>query len=271
MKFKFVVIIFNIFIVLVLSSVALAPNLLFAPDLAKKFLVSAWPLAGILTLSLIALNVFFLFNRRLFTLLEREDWPALVDYLERKIFRGGHYSARHIRLLVNSYLVMSDSAAVQKLENKVAIAKPALLTENALLFGAARILGGDSKGAADFFQMRLAKGKLKNSRWIRWYYGFSLVLAGAFDKAEAEFKTLVTVTDESLLAGLSAYFLSGTLLKYSVNRDECRALAEEGRERVRKALKGIGGWRREAARFETEVYAAIIKKYIDEAGAWLFA
>ena len=271
MKFKFVVIIFNILIVLVLSAVALVPNLLFGHELAKKFLLSAWPLAGILALALAALNIFFLLNRRLFTLLEKEDWPAVVDYLERKIFRGGHYSSRHVRLLVNSYLLMSDTAGVQKLENKIAIAKPALLAKNALIFGAAHILGGDAKGAADFFQTRLEKDKATKSLWIRWYYGFSLMVAGMFEKAEEEFKALITEADEALLVGLSAYFLSGTLLKHSANQHACRVLAEAGRTRIRRGLNGIGDWRRDAAKFENEVYAAIIKKYIDEAGVWLFS
>jgi hypothetical protein len=271
MKFKVIAVVFNIIIIFFLSVFALLPVMIFGSEMTGYFFQTAWPLALVLVLALVALNVFFLTHRRLFMLLEREDWPALVDYLERKIFRGGHYSARHVRLLLNSYLVMSDFPGVLRLENKVAIAKPAVLEANALIFGAARILGGDSKGAAEFFQLRLEKGKAKNSQWIRWYYGFSLVLAKSFDKAEAVFKALVPAADDALITGLSAYFLSQTLQKHSVNREECRALAEEGRDRVKKALGGMGGWRKEAVKIEAEVYAAIIKKYIDEAGSWLFS
>ncbi|MDL2230060.1 hypothetical protein LJC14_07420, partial [Treponema sp. OttesenSCG-928-L16] len=79
-------------------------------------------------------------NRRLFYLLEREDWPALVQYLEGKVMRGGNYSPRLVKLLANTYLVLSDPRSVMALERKLAAAKPALLDRNALVFGAARIL-----------------------------------------------------------------------------------------------------------------------------------
>jgi hypothetical protein len=204
-------------------------------------------------------------------LLEREDWPALVDYLERKVIHGGRYFRRPVQLLANSYLVMSDSRGILNLENKIALAKPALLEENALVFGAARILAGDSAGAAAFFQARLEKGKAKDIQWIRWYYGFSRLLSNEFGKAEAEFKALAAASTDALVTGLSAYFLAVTLLKYSESRDECRQLAAGGRERVKKALKGIAVWNREAARAATEVHAAVIRKYIDEAGIWLYS
>lgn len=270
MKFKFIVIFFNILIIFVLSFVAVLPFVVFGADMAAAFWQSAWPLALILILSLAVLNAFFLINRRLFTLLEREDWPALTEYLEKKIYHAGHYSSRHVRLLLHSYLVLSDFGGALQLENKVAIAKPALLDANAIVFGAARILGGDARAAADFFQLRLEKGKVKEVQWLRWYYGFSLVLARFFERAEGEFRTLVGSSNEPLITGLSAFFLSGILLKYSVNQAECRSLAVKGRERVVKAFKNGEGWKRQAARIETEVHAVIIKKYIDEAGAWLF-
>jgi hypothetical protein len=275
LKFKHLVIIFNIVIIFFLSAIALLPVLFMGPDFALVFWQSGWPLALILFLALVVLNVFFLQNYRLFMLLEREDWPALVDHLEQTVLGKGRYSYRKVRLLVNSYLVMSDSAAVLRLESKVAIAKPALLESNALAFGAARILGGDLKGAAEFFQTRLEKEKASNRRfadtqWIRWFYGFSLVLASVFDKAEGEFKALASASNDAIVAGLSAYFLANTLLKHSLNPAECRSLADSGHERVKKTLKNIEGWKKESAKVETEVHAAIIKKYIDEAGIWLF-
>ncbi|MDR1586324.1 MAG: hypothetical protein LBS57_02575 [Treponema sp.] len=230
-----------------------------------------WPLILILLLALLGFNLFYLLNRRLFKLLEREDWPALVDYLERKVIHGGRYPRRLVQLLANSYLVMSDSRGILNLENKLALAKPALLEENALVFGAARILSGDSAGAADFFQVRLEKGKAGELQWIRWYYGFSRLLSGDFGRAETEFKALAASSSDALITGLSAYFLSTSLLKYSGNRDECRQLAAEGKGRVRKALREIAGWNREAARAAADVHAAIIRKYIDEAGVWLFS
>jgi hypothetical protein len=280
LKFKYIVIIINIIIILMLSAVALIPAFLFDftfarmfwrsgwPGLASGLASGPWPLALVLCAALIALNIYFLYNRRLFWLLEREDWPALVEYLEQRVIHKGRYSVRQVQLLINSYLVMSDSAGVIRLEQKVAIARPALLEANALVFGAARILGGDHKGAAVFFQHRLVKAP--ENPWLRWYYGFSLILSGAFDTAEPAMKALATDAGNVLICGLSAYFLSDILLKHSAHKTECRSLADECRERIRQTLKSIAGWKKEAAKTGTEVHIAIIKKYIDEAGVWLF-
>ena len=271
MKFKYIFIIFNILIILFLLVVALMPVIVLGPDFAGKIWSTSWPLALVLVIAMISLNAFFLSNRRLFRLLEREDWPALVDYLEHRVLDTGRYSARLVKLLVNSYLIMSDSEGVLRLEKKLSLEKPDFVEKNALVFGAARILGGDAAGAANFFAARLEKGGSKDAQWIRWYYGFSLLLCGNYEKAEAEFRALASAGDDAIAAGLSAWFLSDTLLKYSTDPDECLAIAEQGRGRIEKALKKIEGWNKEAAKVETEIHGAVIKKYIDGAAMWLFA
>ena len=139
------------------------------------------------------------------------------------------------------------------------------------MFGAARILGGDSKGAADFFQIRLARAGGANKQWLRWYYGFSQVLAGKFDPAETEFKALAAESNDAIIAALSAYFLATTLMKYSLAPAECRAGAEAAKSRIVQAIASSAGWKKETAKVATEIHAVIIKKYIDEAGDWLFA
>jgi hypothetical protein len=270
LKFKFIFIIFNIIIVFFLLAVCLIPLFMMGPAYAMDLWASGWPLVLTLVFVLVWLNVFYFTKRRLYYLLEREDWPALLDYLEQQVISRGHYSSRLVQLLANTYLVMSDSAGVMTLENKTAIAKPALVEANALVFGAARILGGDTAGAANFFSLRLEKGKIKDAQWIRWYYGFSLLLDRQFEKAAAEFKALAAESSDVLITGLSAYFLGDTLRKYGENGEECRARAGEGRDRVLRIVKNAGEWNREAAKIETEVHAAIIKKYIGQAGAWLF-
>jgi hypothetical protein len=270
LKFKYLVIIFNILIVFFLCAIALLPIIFLGTGFASTFWRSAWPLALVLALALAGLNVFFALNYRLYMLLEREDWPALVDYLEQKVMGSGRYSPRLVRLLANSYLVMSDSPAVLRLEHKAGIAKPALIEKNALVFGTARILGGDPQGAAEFFQTRLNREKPVDAQWLRWYLGFSYMLAEAFAKSEETFRALAAACDDALITGLSAYFLSVVLARHSEKSAECRAAAEQGRDRVKKIIKGPLFWKREAAKVETEVHAAVIKKYIDETGDWLF-
>jgi hypothetical protein len=270
LKFKSLFIIFNIIIVFFLLVVCLLPLFILGPDLVPRFWASGWPLAAVLVFALAALNVFYFSRRRLYYLLEREDWPALQDYLEQRVISRGRYTPQMVQLLANTYLVMSDSAGVTALENKTALANPALIEANALVFGAARILGGDTAGAVNFFSARGEKGKAKDPHWNRGYYGFSLLLNRQFEKAAAEFKALAAESPDALITGLSAYFLWDTLRKYTENGKECRDKAREGRNRVQQFVKTPEEWNREAGKIETEVHAAVIKQYIGRAGAWLF-
>jgi hypothetical protein len=221
---------------------------------------------------IISVNILFAANYRILSLLEREDWPALAYYLEQKMLIKGHYSSRKIRLLASSYLIISDYASVERLEAKLIQVKPAFIEKNALIFGVARILGGNYINAALFYKARLEyKGKIHDKEWLRWFYGFSHMLAGSFDYAEPEFSTLAASSSDFFIYGLSAYFLQTSIAKHSHKPDECRNTANIGKERVIKTIKSIETWKKETQKMGTEVHTTIIKKYIDEAGNWIFS
>jgi hypothetical protein len=235
----------------------------------------SWPLALVLVVFLTGLEFFYFSNYRLFSLLEREDWPALAQYLEGRVIRKGRYSPHLVRLLANTYLVLSDSASVMSLENKTALAKPALVESNALVFGAARILGKDIAGAVNFFSVRLnAKpGKLRReqAQWLRWYYGFALLLDRRFASAADQFMPLAEEADDALVAGLSAFFLNDTLKRVLPERSlELKAAALDGQERVKRSLRTREDWNKEAAKIETEVHAAILYKNLGDAARWIY-
>src|SRR5215471_3014225 len=148
---------FSILIVLFLLITALLP--LFIPDSAHaanlRYITS--PLLFFMSAILLCFGIYFLLNYRLFSLLEREDWPALAYYLEQKIITKGWYNSRKVRLLASSYLVVSDYQSLEKLESKALIAKPSVIYKNVLVFGTARVLSGNYKEAADFFKTYLDK------------------------------------------------------------------------------------------------------------------
>jgi hypothetical protein len=221
-------------------------------------------------LLLAGMGLYFIINYRLLSLLEREDWPALAYYLEQKIIVKNHYSSRNVQLLASSYLVISDYPSVQKLENNALLAKPSVIDKNVLIFGAARVLSGNHKDAVAFFRARLDRCPPKDRQWVRWFLGFSYLLNGDFKQAEPEFSSLAVSCEDAVITCLSAYFLDSSLAKNSHKPDECRAAAETGRSRVVKTLKNAANWKKVADRTGNEVHTAIIKKYIDEAGNWLF-
>jgi len=216
------------------------------------------------------MGIFFLFNYRLLSLLEREDWPALAYYLEQKIFVKRRYSNRNVRLLASSYLVISDYQSVLKLESKVMLKKPSVVSKNVLIFGAARVLNGKHEEAAAFFRQHMEKCRVKDKQWVRWFLGFSDLLAGSFNKAEPVFSSLAAASSDALISGLSSYFLHASIFKYSLNPQVCSVNAENGRQRVVKAIRNINNWKKEADKMASDIHIAIIRKYIDEAGEWLF-
>jgi hypothetical protein len=220
---------------------------------------------------LISLSIFFFLNYRLLSLLEREDWPALAYYLEQKVYTKNHYNARNVRLLASSYLVISDYLSVLKLEGKALLIKPSVIEKNALIFGSARVLSGKHDEAAAFFKSYMKKCGKSERGWMRWFYSFSLLLGGDFAQAEPEFAEMAFSSGSALITGLSAYFLHNSLEKHSANPEECRQKAQKGKERVVKALVNLEGWRRETGKSGTDIHIAIIRKYVEEAGIWLFS
>jgi hypothetical protein len=240
-------------------------------DFALSFWRSNWFLVLFLGLILCGIDLFYFFNKRLFSFLEREDWPALINYLEDEVFRKGRYSSRNIRLLANTYLILSDSGAVMTLENRTAAVKPALVEANVLVFGIARILGKDFAGAARFFESRRETARPETRLWIRWYYGFSLLLERRFPEAADEFTLLARESADALITGLSAFFLADILGKRVPEKKAVLTLAaSQGQSRVRKYLPGPGDWRKERGNIRTEIHAAVLSTYLDEAGSWIY-
>jgi hypothetical protein len=271
LKFKFIFILFNSIIAFFLFFVFFMPFFMFGADFGLSFWRAGWYLAVILLAILLGINVYYFRNRRLFLLLEREDWPALVHYLEGRVIRGGNYRSALVRLLANTYLVLSDSASIMTLENKVTLAKPSLINANALIFGTARILGKDIAGAVRFFSQRLGPGKNESPEWVRWYYGFSLLLDRQFQAAGDQFIPLAHESKDGILTGLSGFFLADTLPKVLPSRkDAFLAAAEDGRNRVLRSFPVRAAWEKESAKVQTEMYAAVLTRYIKGAAVWLY-
>jgi len=271
LKFKSIFILLNVTLLLFMAILILLPLFILGSAFSVTFWRTNWPLILVLAVLFLGFNLFYLANRRLFALLEKEDWPALVRYLEDKVIQKGKYSSRLVRLLANCYLVLSDSAAVMSLENKVAIARPALLETNALVFGTARILGKDIFGAIRFFDVHKDKVKAGIKDWVHWYHGFALLLDRQYEASGEEFALLARTSADAVITGLSSYFLSETIARFlGVKAEEYRALSSAGRERVLKSLPEQKNWSREISRLSTEIHAAALSKYTEETGRWLY-
>ena len=270
MKFKYLIIVFSAIMIIMILATAFLPLITAGQSLLINFNYITLPLIIFLGAILVCMIILLLYNYKLLSLLEREDWPALAYYLEQKIFIKGHYTVRNIKILASSYLVISDYQSVLKLEYKAQMAKSSVIDSNVMIFGSARILSGAHEDAAVFFRTHLDRCPKKDKQWARWFYGFSSLLSGNFSQAENEFVSLSVSSDNLLICGLCAYFLASSLEKKSANPEKCRNTSVNGKNRVVKAVKNPAGWKKETAKMGTDVHIAIIKRYTDETGKWLF-
>jgi hypothetical protein len=266
------IIFFNIFFVFLLL-IAVFFVIFLGKTQTVELVQFIWPLGIAVILMLVVMNVVFLLNRRLLTLLEQKDWSALTAYLEQKVYQEGRYTSRYVKLLAQACLATGNFDGVVNLKNRLAAAKPALVEDNALVLGTACLLGGNTAAAVEFYGERAEKGRPGN--WVRWYYGFSLMLTGAYEKAGAVFGELAASmsaagADDMLVTALAAFVLTEMAGKTPAAPAEWRICAEEGKNRVRKALKTAGKWTKKAEQLKTEVHGAVIRSYVDRTGVWIW-
>jgi len=268
------VIFFNIFLFLFLI-VGVFFVIFWGKSQTADFTQRIWLLGLAILVPLCVINTVFILNRKLLTLLEDENWPALTAYLEKEIYEKGRYKPRYVKLLVQSCLATGNFDGAVNLKNKLAAAKPDMVENNALILGTAYFLGGNTAATVDFFGERLEKGRAGNLDWMRWFYGFSLVLAGSYEQAGTVMEELAAFSPaagarDMLVTGLAAFVLTELAGKGSTVPVEWRLRAEEGKSTVRKTLKTAGKWARKARQLKAEAHGAIIRSYVDRAGAWIW-
>jgi hypothetical protein len=232
-----------------------------------------WLPVAICVATLFILDTYYLLNVKLFTLLEKDDWPALIQYLETEVLSKGRYSPRSVRLLAQTYFTLSDTAAIENLENKTALANPRLIETLALIFGTARLLEKNMNTAANFFSARIhaRKPNKRDLYWLRFYYGFTMLLDWRFAEACDEFIILTKISNNSVITGLSAWFLSDYLDKALPDRREDIASAiESAQKQVKEAVYDLRQWNSKISKIQNEPHAALITQYLIKTGEWIF-
>ena len=272
MRLKYLFIILNGVLLFFILLPMVVSWLFLGIDFTLSFLQNSWPFLLFLLLFLAGMDVLFVINQKLLVLLQKKDWPALAVYLEDRIFRAGHYRAFLVRLLANTYLSLADVQAVGNLEKKIWDRKPGLVEKNILIFGAARIL---SKTAGypetlRFFSARLDTAAPAVRSWVHWYYGLTLMLNGDLAAADV-FISLTNQQVDLFITALSAYFLSETLgQSLPEKREALDEAIRRGREKVRKSLPLFQAWEKKLKKSSGEVHIAVLMKYLEKAGGWIY-
>lgn len=271
MKFKTIFILFNAVIVISFLFIFILPLLILGFDYAVVFWKTNWSMALVFVFVLSAINVFFMGNWRIFTLVGKEDWNGLSAWLTEQIFVKKRYRGFHVRFLVSVSLNKSDLATIDKLETELADHKPAMLRRLAVLFGSVYLLRNKPEESERFFSQFIHVQDVDKPGWLWFDYAFSLILLKRAAEAVPWLRKAATLNDVVLVM-LCAYFL-GTIgaaaLEDHAEREAAMAFSEERRAMLCKRFKPERLSREiEAAR--NEVHIVILSKLVDDAGSWLF-
>ncbi len=270
MKFKTIFILFNFILIFSFSFIFLMPFFLLGGEYTLAFWMKNWPLFLFFSAVLAGFNIFFAMNWRLFTLLESEDWNALGTLLGNRVFSKKRYDRRTVRLFVNTSLLRGDMETVSRLEKTLRDEKPLALRRDAVLFGAARLLGNDAE-ASEAFMSEFSDGKgVENPAWIGFYHAFAMILCGQTAQATPKLKACLASKD-AILAALAAY-LSATLCAPKLEPAERQSLIADSESRKMALVSRYPGikWSQEVERAKTEIHIVILSRILDEASAWLF-
>lgn len=266
MKLKAIAILLNAVLLAAFVVIFLLPLLLIGGDYFSLFWARNWPIAVVFLAALAGVNGYFLLNWRLFTALEKEDWPATAAILEGRIFRRGLASAGAVRMLLTTYLVGSHTESVLALEAYLRKRRPRLLGRFSLQFGIPHLLSQEHGESEKFFSFLLVQPGLREKDWVLWNRAFTLVQAKKDGEAKKDLLPLLNAGTDPVLRLLALYLLDVLARKDSQAAEKVR----EGREqmRARHTAESLG---RMLEKNGENIEVAVLSQMLTDASRWLFA
>jgi hypothetical protein len=207
MKFKTIFFLFNGIILFSFLFIALMPLFVLGGEYTRIFWEENWFLALIFIIFISVLDGYFIINWKMFSLLEREDWPGLTAFLEDEIYEKNKISSRNIKMMVNTSLTISNLDKISRLEKEVSEKKPALLPQHGILLGIPYLLNQNREEGKAFYQLCI-NGAKKDLPWLRWCYSFLLISGQELDESRPFLSELSISAKDPVLKLLSMYLLS---------------------------------------------------------------
>lgn len=208
MKFKTIFFLFNGIILFSFLFIALMPLFVLGGEYTRIFWEENWFLALIFIVFISVLDGYFIINWRMFSLLEREDWPGLTAYLEDEVYEKNKINSRNIKMMVNTSLTISNLDKISRLEKEVCEKKPALLSQHGILLGIPYLLNQNRDEGKVFYQRCINEGSKKDLPWLHWCFAFLLLSGQELDEARPYLTDLSVSAGEPILKLLSIYLLS---------------------------------------------------------------
>jgi hypothetical protein len=267
MKFKTIYILFNAVILLSFGFIFLMPLLLLGSDYFALFVSKNWIAGALFLLTLIIINGYFLWNWKLFRLLESEDWRGLIRLLEQRVFQKGRCRKSTIKMLINAYVVTSSVDKISALESYLREKKPALLRTYALQFGIPYLLkmNDEPKAAESYFGRAAERADAPHRDWLRWSYASSLLLERQFDAAKV---TLLELLDSKLDPVLELLALHGLSFFTGVDPHLAERVETERRRLARRFTPEQ--WDKRIESNSRHIQIVLFNGIIRDAKRWLF-
>jgi hypothetical protein len=266
MKMKAIFILLNVVLAVAFLVIFLSPLVLLGGDWFSVFWSRNWIIAVVFVIALGAVDGYFAMNWKLFTGLEKEDWAGVASFLEKRIFRAGWLPSGRVRLLLNTYLVTSNTEGILALEAYLARRKPDLVGRFSLSFGIPHLLAKDPHDSESFFRGLLTAPRLADRDWVAWNHAFSLLQVRRPDDARGALTSLMDTVKEPVLLLLTVYLLD-VLAKADAELEE-RIAAARGRLASGQTPASFQALVDKASS-NTEV--VILSKLVQDAVLWLFA
>ncbi len=265
MKFKLIFALFNGVVILSFLFIFLMPVFFLGWDYTQLFWSSNWIIAAAFAAVMIGLNAYFAANWKLFSYLESENWHGLISYLEDRIYNKGRYSKQHVRVIVNTYVVVADTEKIRRLEEHLRGHRPDYIPRFALHFGIPHLVGHDPHDIERYYGEMRSKRRCKDRPWIDWSYAFALMLQEKHDHAKSVLLRLLDEAKNPILRLLTVYLLDA----FSVSDNEVRNLVVEEKRRLQSSYTPER-WEREVEKNRGNLQVVVLSKLIRDAGKWAF-
>ncbi|WP_319561930.1 hypothetical protein [Marispirochaeta sp.] len=262
MKFKVIFILFNVVILFSFFVIFFMPLAVLGWEYTREFWADNWYLPLVFFLIMGVLNLYFIRNWRLFSLLEREEWGGIIGYVLSRL-ENNHVRNQEVRMAINAALISSRLNTISKIEELLREKRPSAMPAFALSLGIPYLLNNDPPGAESYFREFL-EIRGEDRPWIVWCYGFSLLLQRRLEDAKIQFLSL-REEKTPILNLLTAYML-----------DTCAVQDEEAKQHQVALVAGLrakysrADFMKLAEKARTSVHIVVLGKVLDEAIEWLF-
>jgi len=244
----------------------LTPLFLVGGDWFSLFWTRNWPIALVFAVTLAAIDSYFLLNWKLFTGLEKEDWPAVAAFLEGRILHRGWITGGRVRLLLNTYLVTSNTDGILALEAFLLKRRPSLVARFSLPFGIPHLLAKDPSASEAWFRAQLGRPRLADRDWTRWNHAFCLLQAARAGEAQAVLAELVDQVADPVLLLLALY-----LLEAIPQRDTAAQGRVTARRESLRSAHTPASFQKAIEKSSANIQVVVLSRLLADATKWLFS